>query len=203
MNKQIYGIRLCYENAKHLTREAKILYWIGSNARSISIAVLSFEELSKVELIARELILNDKEIDKVFKEQFVNHKFKQYQGYFTYLGLQYLKKGRDYIKKIFDEIRNLQDNKEMIDFDKLKLQGFYVDIENDNFVSPKRLTRRKARDMIRCVNESVCAYRPFMRNEEKIKQFLRLYKESKPLPESETWKDFIDIVRPKNKQKST
>lgn len=199
MDKQIFGMKLCCENAKCLIREAKILYWIGSNARAISLAVLAFEELSKVELIARELVLNDKEIDKIFQQQFVDHKFKQYQGYFTYLGLQYFKKGRDYIKNIFDKIKNLQDNKEMADFDKLKLQGFYVDIENGNFVSPKRLTRRKACDMIRCVNESVCAYRPFMRNEKKIKQFLKLYKQSKPLPESETWKDFIDIVRPKNR----
>lgn len=78
IDKLATGIMYCYENAKQLIKEAKLLYKYEKYARAVTLAIIALEEYGKSdELLRLTTTIEPKELSTFIKNTLRDHHGKQ------------------------------------------------------------------------------------------------------------------------------
>lgn len=138
IKETIRGTLLSFENGFDLFNAAKLLYEVGFYSVSVTLCVLSQEELGKTHIIGRSLYINEddkKERKDWYYKKFKNHLNKSGAAIFSH------KYSRDFIDKdILNEENELEAIKDARISNKAKEIGIYVDIDDSGkFYSPKEV----------------------------------------------------------------
>lgn len=152
------GITLCLENASNLIEEAGILFNKKKYARTLSLAILSLEELGKIVLLTESVSFTKNRNDRIkeFFKDFRSHITKRKDSIIPLYVELYnigLSKGNEIEKiakravktykslmstvdKLPTKIKNILLEEKNVDVEELKLMGFYVDYNGSEFTSP-------------------------------------------------------------------
>lgn len=148
------GIRLCIQNARDLIEDAKFLLHHGSHARAFSLAVLAFEELGKVEIIARYYLFpKQKKNREKFIKALRSHSSKQLTSTLVHFAMILMEQGEEELRKRLESPSARERT-----FDILKQKGFYVDVEGDEFKSPRTFDEKLAKGFLEQTEKQISSY---------------------------------------------
>ena len=140
-------IRAALANAKDLLNDAQLLADAGRFPRSLALATLSWEELSKADLCAMAMVLPEVTPD-YFWEHFRDHEGKLARVYAFAAFIQPKPIGSvgDWAERVKALSKSTQD---------LKERSLYVDYRRGKILLPSQVTEKAARKQIKAVREAL------------------------------------------------
>ncbi|MCG8430279.1 MAG: AbiV family abortive infection protein [Candidatus Omnitrophica bacterium] len=152
LEKLAKGILDCYENARKLIDDAKLLYKHRRYARSVALAIIALEEFGKAESLYSLIntAMTAKEIKAYVRKIFINHREKQLAAC-----------EREFLRTMKGKTNfyyHIQVSKNFIE--KEKESSLYVDMNSTfDFKSPASIKSDRARKYIAFVAEKIYEYK--------------------------------------------
>ncbi len=148
IDKLAKGVMYCYDNAKQLIADAKLLFKHKRYARAIALAVIALEEYGKSEecLLLLSCPIDLEGLDRFMKKTLRDHHGKQMAAC-EYEFVRAMKGKSQVWHRIADKSRYLSKEKE---------NSLYVNMDNKfNFTTPTAATRRTAQSYITFIDNKI------------------------------------------------
>jgi len=168
------GIQLCVENAADLIEDARLLFNKNRFARCFSLCVLAMEEIGKIEVIARGVLISktDEKKWKRFEKNFKSHEIKQAHAIVMQFAETLRSEGAKGVKQRLSAPGRFT-------LDQAKQLSFYVDFLDGKFVSPRTMISKDlGREALARAGKTVRQYANLSKSTNLVSLLIKFKKEA-------------------------